>query len=210
LPNNPCDAPQHITEFHPDGSRSVSELPPTPKDAAVDCFYVYPTVDTGLLAAPRNLDFPQIDINTVLDVMSGQALPFRSLCRVYAPVYRQASLVSFTVNDQTREAGLDYGYADVSDAFDYYLRSSDSRRPLVLLAHSQGSMVMLRLIVRRIQDDPRLRKRLVVAVLAGPLGGFNVPRGELVGGSLKDISLCSSQRQTGCALTYLVHRQKPT
>jgi hypothetical protein len=99
-------------------------------------------------------------------------------------------------------AGVEYGYADVSDAFEYYLRSSDSRRPLVLLAHSQGAVVMLRLIQRRIQDDPQLRKRLVVAVLAGPLGGFNVPRGKLVGGSLKDIPLCSSQRQTGCALTY--------
>lgn len=202
LPNNPCDAPQRITDFHPDGTQSVSELPPTPKDAGADCFYVYPTVDTGLFAAPRNLDFPQIDVAAVLDVMSGQALPFRPLCRIYAPVYRQTSLISFTTGDQAREAGLEYGYADVKDAFDYYLRSSDSRRPLVLLAHSQGAMVTLRLILRHIQDDPILRKRLVVAVLAGPLGGFSVPKGAPMGGSLKDIPLCSSQLQTGCALTY--------
>jgi pimeloyl-ACP methyl ester carboxylesterase len=117
-------------------------------------------------------------------------------------VYRQTSLVTLMADAEAREAGLEFGYNDVSDAFDYYLRSSDPRRPLVLLAHSQGAMLMLRLIVRRIQDDPKLRKRLVVAVLAGPLGGFSVPRGELVGGSLKDIPLCSSQQQTGCALTY--------
>ncbi|HKP62619.1 MAG TPA: DUF3089 domain-containing protein [Polyangiales bacterium] len=202
LPNNPCDAPYRITDFHADGTRSVSELPFTPKDVAADCFYVYPTVDTGLFAAPRNLDFPQIDIPTVLDVMTSQALPFRPLCRVFAPVYRQTSLVSFTTGGEAREAGLEKGYADIQDAFDYFLRNSSFRRPLVLLAHSQGTMVTLRLITRHIQDDPLLRKRLVVAVLAGPLGGFSVPRGALMGASLKDIPLCSSQRQTGCALTY--------
>jgi hypothetical protein len=39
-------------------------------------------------------------------------------------------------------------------------------------------------------------------VLAGPLGGFVVPEGKLVGGTLQQIPLCTTETQTGCALTY--------
>jgi pimeloyl-ACP methyl ester carboxylesterase len=202
LPGNPCAAEVSVTEFHADGTSSVTPLPPTPKDVGVDCFYTYPTVDTGLFAPPRNQDFPDIQIDPVLDVMAAQARPFRGVCNVYAPVYRQASLVSLTTNAETRDRGIEYGYEDIADAFDYYLRDARPGRPLVLLAHSQGSMVMLRLIEHHIQDDPLLLKRLVVAVLAGPLGSFDVPAGKLVGGTLKNIPLCSSAQTTGCVLTY--------
>jgi hypothetical protein len=202
LPNNPCAAALSVTDFHADGTTSVTALPQAPEDVGVDCFYAYPTVDVGLFAPPRNRDFPEIELEPILDVMAGQAQPFRGLCNVYAPVYRQASLVSFMQDEATRERALQYGYEDVADAFDYYLRAAKPGRPLVLLAHSQGSMVMLRLIERHIQDDAALRERLVVAALVGPLGGFQVPKGTLVGGTLKDLPLCDSEQQTGCVLTY--------
>ncbi|HTU56946.1 MAG TPA: DUF3089 domain-containing protein, partial [Polyangiales bacterium] len=52
------------------------------------------------------------------------------------------------------------------------------------------------------ETDPALRKRLVVAILAGPLGGYWVPRGETKGGALADIPLCSAAEETGCILTF--------
>jgi hypothetical protein len=201
LPNSLCQQTLQITDLHADGGTSVSELPKTPADVAADCLYLYPTIDPGLFAAPRNLDFPQIDRASVRDIFFGQGLPFRGTCALYAPFYRQTSLTSFE-DEATREKGLETGYRDLEAAFDYYLRHAAAGRPLVLIAHSQGAIITTRLLQRRFEGHPELLSRLVVAVLAGPQGGFVVPKGGALGGSLKEIPLCTSAEQTGCVLTY--------
>lgn len=207
LPNNPCLDTIQITDVQPDGGTSVSELPKTPADVQADCLYLYPTIDVGLFAAPRNLDFDQIDKETVRSVFAGQGVPFREACAIWAPLYRQTSLQSFGQPD-TREQGLETAFHDLEQAFDYYLRHADARRPIVIIAHSQGSIVMTRLLARRFEGHPDVMRRLVVAVLAGPLGGFVVPEGKLVGGTLQEIPLCTSDQQTGCALTYSTFSEK--
>lgn len=201
LPHNPCLDTIQVTDVHPDGGTSVSELAKTPNEVPADCLYLYPTVDPGLLTAPRNLDFDQIDKTSVRDIFLGQGVPFREACAIWAPFYRQTSLNSFE-QDDTREKGLETAFRDLEAAFDYYLRHSDARRPIVIIAHSQGAIVMTRLLARRFEGHPELLHRLVVAVLAGPLGGFDVPDGKLVGGTLQEIPLCTSEQQTGCALTF--------
>jgi hypothetical protein len=201
LPNSLCQQTLEITDLHADGGTSVSELPKTPADVAADCLYLYPTVDPGLFAAPRNLDFPQIDRASVRDIFVGQGLPFRGTCALYAPFYRQASLSSFE-DEVTREKGLETSYRDLEAAFDYYLRHAAAGRPIVLITHSQGAIITSRLLQRRFEGHPELMSRLVVAVLAGPQGGFVVPKGGVVGGTLKQIPLCTSTEQTGCVLTY--------
>jgi hypothetical protein len=207
LPNNPCAQTVQVTEVHPDGGTTVSELPKTPADAEADCLYLYPTVDPGLLTPPRNLDFGQIDMAAVRDIFAGQGLPFREACAVWAPVYRQTSLNSFEQAD-TREKGLATAFRDVEAAFDYYLSHATPGRPIVIVAHSQGAIVMTRLLKQRFEGQPELLRRLVVAVLAGPLGGFVVPQDELVGGTLQEIPLCSTDEQTGCALTFATFSAK--
>lgn len=200
LPNNRCLDTIRVTDVHADGTTTVSDLAKTPDDVQADCLYLYPTVDPGLLTA-RNLDFDQIDKTTVRGIFLGQGMPFREACALWAPLYRQASLNSFE-QEETREKGLETAYRDLEQAFEYYLGHSDARRPIVIVAHSQGAIVMSRLLKRRFEGHPELLQRLVVAVLAGPLGGFVVPDGKLVGGTLGEIPLCTSERQTGCALTY--------
>jgi hypothetical protein len=201
LPNSPCLQTLEVTDVLPDGGTSVFELPKTPADVAADCLYLYPTIDPGLFAAPRNLDFPQIDRAAVEGVFFTQAVPFRAACALYAPIYRQTSLTSFEQTD-TREKGLETAYRDLEAAFDYYLRHAAPGRPIVLLAHSQGAIVMSRLLQRRFEGHPELMARLVVAVLAGPMGGVVVPRGGVLGGTLKQIPLCTTAEQTGCVLSY--------
>lgn len=202
LQGNPCTAELTVTEFLPDDTTRRTVLPPPAAEAKADCFYAYPTVDPGLLSPPRNLDFPAIDRAAVTEVMFGQARPFRDLCNLYAPVYRQASLNSFDAEPAVREERLEYAYRDLSDAFDYLLANTSPQRPLILLAHSQGSRHMTRIIQRRIESDAALSKRIVVVLLAGPLGGFSVPEGQRVGGSLAKIPLCGAADETGCVLTW--------
>jgi hypothetical protein len=201
LPNSPCLQKLEVTEIGADGGVRITELPKTPADVAADCLYLYPTVDPGLFSAPRNLDFPQIDRASVTDIFFAQAVPFRGACALYAPLYRQMSLNSFE-QEATREKGLQIAYGDLEAAFDYYLQHAAPGRPIVLIAHSQGSITMTRLLQRRFEKQPELLARLVVAVLAGPMGGFVVPEGGVVGGTFKQIPLCTAAEQNGCVLTY--------
>lgn len=200
LANSLCDGPKKVTDIHADGTTSVWELPETPKDAAADCFYLYPTVDPGLFG-PRNLDFDEIDMAAVRDIARSQIIPFRELCNIYAPVYRQASLSAIDTVE-TRDQMLGVAYRDVADAFDHFLRDAKPGRPIMLVVHSQGARHTVQLLQERFDGHPELRARLAVAVLAGPMGGFQVPKGERMGGSLKEIPLCSTSDETGCVLTY--------
>ena len=202
MADNPCEAELSVTEVMADGTTVKSALPQMPAEVRADCFYVYPTVDPGLLAPPRNLDFPQIDRAPVLAITSAQAIPFRQLCNLYAPVYRQASLNTFGADPSTRDRLLDVSFSDIEDAFEFLLADTPPDRPIILVTHSQGARGTLRLMQRRLVGDPAVRERLVVAILAGPLGGFSVPRGQRVGGSLEDVPLCSTQEETGCVLTH--------
>jgi hypothetical protein len=201
LAANPCLETLPITDVHADGTTTVSELPKTPESVTTDCFYLYPTLDPGLFVPPRNLEFDQIDKGAARDVLFAQGVAFRELCALWAPLYRQASLNSFEQAD-TRERGLEAAYRDLEAAFDYYLQHAGSHRPIVFVTHSQGAIVTTRLLQRRFEGHPALLERLVVAVLAGPLGGFTVPDGKTVGGTFEEIPLCTADAQNGCALTH--------
>ena len=65
-------------------------------------------------------------------------------------------------------------------AFVAFLRRIGSHRGFVLIGHSQGSFHLERLIRRRIDDKPALRRRLVSAVLLG--GDVTVRKGSDRGG----------------------------
>lgn len=202
LANNPCTAEITVTNVLADGTFEETTLAQPTTEPAADCFYTYPTMDPGLLTPPRNLDFPEIDRVAVTAIMASQATPFRSLCRVFSPIYRQASLNTYEAVPATRQRHLDHAYRDVADAFAYMLAHSAAPRPIILLSHSQGSHHMIRLVQERFEQEDGLLDRLVVAVFAGPLGGFAVPKDAVIGGSLTKVPLCTYDEQTGCALTH--------
>ena len=61
-------------------------------DQGFDCFYIYPTVN--LSSTPGNdTDFSNVDLQ--LDPLLSEAARFTGICRVFAPLYRQATLGSF-------------------------------------------------------------------------------------------------------------------
>jgi hypothetical protein len=183
------------TEVRPDGTLAPAPPAPPAADPRADCFYVYPTTDLRL--QPGNqLDLA--DPTDELDALRMQAAPFRSVCRVFAPLYRQATLGSFDRADMARWS--DVAYADVLEAFRLYVERESDGRPFVLMGHSQGAFHAERLLREVIEPDPALHRRLVVALL---IGGFvTVPPGELVGGSFARTPLCTSEVETGCVIAY--------
>jgi Protein of unknown function (DUF3089) len=188
------------TEVATDGSTQPAPRPGTPVDRGLDCFYVYPTVD---LTGPVGNHTDVADFTLALDPLLSQAAPFRTLCRMFAPLYRQISLGTFGAPDA--DTYLDRAYADVRRAFRRYLDEESGGRPFVVMGHSQGTFMATRLLQELVDPSPELRARLVAAVLIG--GSVAVPEGGVVGGTFQNLPLCQTAQQTGCVLAYRTYAE---
>ena len=170
-------------------------------NAPVDCFYVYPTVSTD--------PTPNSDMNpdpAELNVIKQQFARFASKCKPYAPMYRQVTLAGLRrMLTPGAAVTLDQGvqYDDVKDAWNYYLKNDNRGRGVVLVAHSQGSFILNRLIRDEIDGKP-IQSKLVSAILLGTV--IAVPKGKDVGGSFQHVPLCRAATQTGCIITYASFR----
>jgi len=91
----------------------------------------------------------------------------------------------------------------VLDAWNYYLQHDNQGRGVVLIGHSQGSMVLTELIKKEI-DGKAIQKHLVSALLLGT--NLPVPRDKDVGGAFQQVPLCRSSKQIGCVITYASFR----
>jgi hypothetical protein len=199
--DNPCRDSLETTVYGPDGSAFV-ENPPLPADPPVDCFYVYPTVSDQKTAAAN------FDIDPELrSIALYQAARYTSDCRVYAPVYRQNTLASLLGQVQATPEERAYAYADVRSAWRDYLRNYNHGRGVVLIGHSQGTFVLRPLIANEIDSKPRVRRRLISALLLG--GNVLVEKGSDVGGDFKHVPACRSRSQTGCVVAFSTYGEAP-
>jgi hypothetical protein len=97
-------------------------------------------------------------------------------------------------------AALNTAYESLLSDWQYYIQHDNAGRPIILIGHSQGAAMLMRLIAEQIDPNPSVRHRLVTAILAG--GNLQVPTGKTVGGTFKDIPLCTSTSVAGCAIAY--------
>ncbi|MDT7814047.1 MAG: hypothetical protein QOJ42_3963 [Acidobacteriaceae bacterium] len=168
--------------------------------APIDCFYVYPTVSNDLTGNSDMVAGPE-----ELGVVRAQFARFGSQCRVYAPLYRQVTLTALRAFIAGRPTTADrvLPYNDVLDAWNFYLQHDNHGRGVVLIGHSQGSMVLTQLIKNEIDGKP-LQSRIISALLLGT--SLRVPRGKDVGGAFQQLPLCHSAKQTECVITYASFR----
>ncbi|HEX2762620.1 MAG TPA: DUF3089 domain-containing protein [Allosphingosinicella sp.] len=196
---DPCSRPLPTTALNPSGYGSTGAVRPS-EDAGVDCFYVYPTIsrDPGL-----NSDLaPGLEEQATAAV---QLARFGSVCRTYAPLYRQVTLAALpralAGEDVTANFALAYG--DVLAAWKDFIARRNQGRPFVLIGHSQGSIHLLKLLAEEIEGKPAARRMLSAILLGWPV---EVPEGKLVGGSFKTTPLCTKLGQTGCVISYMTFR----
>lgn len=195
-----CSTPLPTAALNPNGYGSVGRSS-VAKDPPLDCFYVYPTVSSD-----RGMNSDLSIGNEERNAAQVQAARFSSVCRVFAPVYRQMTLgavaAAATGADMVGPGMLAYG--DVANAWRSYLRNHNKGRPFVLLGHSQGSLMIQEIIKNEIEGKP-IARQLVRAIIPG----FNllVPAGKTVGGTFKSTPLCSSPAQTGCVVTWVSFRE---
>ena len=195
-----CVVDLTTTVVSADGKVRREEWKATP-NAPIDCFYVYPTVsmDQG----------SNSDMNPGAEekrVAAAQAARFNAQCRVFAPMYRQITIGGLMRGLLTRPGGTPeraLAYADVVDAWNYYLQHDNRGRGVVLIGHSQGSFLLADLIANEIDGKP-VQSRLVSAILLGM--SLPVPKGTNVGGAFKAVPLCASPSETGCVISYASFR----
>jgi DUF3089 family protein len=192
-----CDHDMDATSIKANGKTKVERFRAAQKPK-IDCFYIYPTISTDTTG---NSDLVPGD-DQELFVVRQQAARLGAVCRVFAPVYRQITLTALLslLGGNPTTIDRDLAYADVVDAWKHYVANDNQGRGVVLIGHSQGAGVLTQLIKNEIDQVPAVRERLVSAILLGT--SLQVPTGQDVGGDFKNVPLCRSKKQTGCAITY--------
>jgi hypothetical protein len=160
------------------------------KNAAVDVFYVHPTM--YIIGRNWNGDLADESLNKNCDkCLKFQGSAFNACGKIYAPRYRQAILKSFFDTTDGPKA-IDLAYEDVRTAFQYYLDHWNKGRPIILAGHSQGARHVQRLL-KDFFDGKELQKQLVAAY---PIG---MP---IAKAAFRYIPLSDSATQTNCFVTW--------
>ncbi len=205
LADNRCKVDLDATVIAPSGKMTIQRhvVAKTPK---FDCFFVYPTVsnDPGWISdfSPDAAEWDDIKM---------QFARFGSVCRLFAPLYRQATLRRLRAPGggpapvgQPPPAGLG-GFSDVVDAWAWYMAHENEGRGVVLIGHSQGGAMIARLIAQEIDGKPVQKQLISALVLGAPV---MVPPGKDVGGSFQSVPLCRADTQIGCVISYATFRDR--
>jgi hypothetical protein len=198
---DPCETPLDTTTLAADGTTSVRtpQRPPA-ADRPVDCFYVYPTVSNQ--AGPNATKAKDPEIRAIPKF---QASRFSAGCRMFAPVYQQATVAAVAGNVLPPVARK--AYADVLEAWKQYLARDNGGRGVVLIGHSQGTIMLRHLIAQEIDPDPAARARLVGAVIMG--GNVTTRAGRSTGGDFRNVPLCTVRGEDGCVVAYSSYSTDP-
>jgi hypothetical protein len=187
-----CADSQDLTLVAADGALEVVPFTHV-DDAPVDCFYIYPTISGD---QTPNSDFEPDPAQEIFTTRS-QAARYGSVCRVFAPVYRQNTLASMTGRVQAEEGVSTFAvaYGDVLDAFKHYMTTANEGRGIVLLGHSQGAGMINQLIAEEIDGVAEVQDQFVT--------------GHILGTSARDfdtIPPCTEVGEIGCVVSYATFR----
>lgn len=172
-------------------------LLPTPADQRPPqhaVFFIHPT--SYLSRDNWNAPIGDEDAENIARIyVRGMASPFNAASEIWAPRYRQATMGSFLTEEPEGQQAIDAAYADVLEAYRYFIESVDAETPIVLAGHSQGSLHLLRLLREEVNGSP-IAERLVAAYVIGWPISVEHDVSEL------GFAACVTPQQTGCILSW--------
>ena len=185
----------HPWKWDPSDSIPASLKKETKKDTSTDVFFIYPTSLTDNKDERWNapIDDSEINIKTDYSSVLYQASAFNEKSRIFSPRYRQAHLKAFYTNDKIKSAeAFDTAYADIKQAFEYYLKKWNNGRPIIIVSHSQGTVHAVRLL-KEFFEGKELQNSLVCAYIIG------MPIQE---NYFSKIPPCKDSLSTGCIISW--------
>jgi hypothetical protein len=192
--NVPCTTALDAQVLNADGSTQAQPFTPA-ANPPIDCFYVYPTV------SQEQTQYASLTETPIIEAVTRQQVGrLSSRCRVFAPIYRQVTNYGLSHGGSESTGSGDPPLQDVQGAWAYYLQHDNKDRGVVIIGHSQGTILLQRLMAESI-DGTTTQALLVSAFLAGD-PSLAVPPGGVVGGTFAHIPTCSSAGQTGCVYAW--------
>lgn len=154
--------------------------------------------DLPELSWNADLNNEALNYQTDMRPLLYQASVFNGSCRIFAPRYRQANIKAFMVRSLPEaEQAFNLAYSDIKKAFEYYLSRENHERPIIIAAHSQGSLHAIRLL-KEFFDGKPLQQQLVCAYIIG----YQVPKN-----AFNTIPVGDSPTATGCFVTWRTFRK---
>ncbi len=108
-----------------------------------------------------------------------QLARFSSVCKVWAPMYRQITVHGLSQANTTDPGAYTVAYNSVLSDWKDFIAHYDNRHPIIFIGRSQGSVMLIKLLQAEVDKNPRIRKLMVAAIVAG--GNVTVPTGKTVG-----------------------------
>ena len=101
--------------------------------------------------------------------IKGMASAFNRADEIWAPKYRQAVAGAFLTDKPEAQLAIDAAYADVREAFRFFLASVPPGKPIVLAGHSQGALHVLRLLRDEVAGKPVEARIAAVYAVGWPI-----------------------------------------
>ena len=148
---------------------SLKKIIGSSKNKNCDVFFIYPTMflDRKDVRWNADLDDEVLKKNIINRSVKYQASAFGEVGNIYVPFYRQSHYKVY-VNPFSKyeEKSRAIAYSDVRKAFKYYLENFNEGKPIIIAAHSQGS-ILSAMLLKEFFDDKPLQQKLVIAYLPG-------------------------------------------
>jgi hypothetical protein len=198
---DPCTADRSATVV-PGYGPTVAQPAVPASPPPFDCFYLYPTVSRQ---KTQNADLRIQPAETAIAI--SQASRFSQVCNVWAPMYRQRTVASLTGGLGGHPEADAVAYRSALIACLDYTRHDNDGRPVIVIGHSQGAAMLIRILQSQVDANPTVRSRLVSALIIG--GNVVVPSGKHGRGTFAHIAPCRSVTQTGCVIAYSSFPSQP-
>ncbi len=171
------------------------------RDSVVDVFFLHPTMFVLKKYRKKwnaDIDDHYLNAKTDYTTMLYQASAFNQHARVFAPRYREAHINAFFSKD-TADANkaFELAYQDIKTAFEYYLKTWNHNKPIIIASHSQGAKHAERLLRDFFENKP-LGNQLVAAYLLG----WPVPKDYFVA-----LKMCADSLETNCLCSWRTSRK---
>ena len=162
----------------------------------VDVFFVHPTTYYSSKQWNAPIDDQDADRRLVREALPNHALPFARAGVVYAPRYRQPTLLTeLNFGEDSRQSIL-LAYTDIKAAFDEYMDTHNRGRAIILVGVQQGGLFAQRLLEERF-NTPIMRERLVAAYLINSATPVDLFEDQLAG-----LGPCNTPEDIKCIVSW--------